>query len=429
MMSNIVQKDAGIIVMHNIFWFRNNFRLSANEPLLQCLKNSTHLSFIHIINPKINELNLEGNKKNLFYLRALIELEKKLQKKDHKLYIFHGEPREVFAQIMMGNKINEVYAEKIYAPYELEEENIGIHTNFIWDSTLINESDLPFAINELPDTFTTFRKQIENNKIRVFSEDTPKFPSKTNLKEVKEFKLPLLPEFMFTGSVDFLNDYPISEEGANRYVDDYFSTQKPSTYKSTRNELSGINFSTKFSVWLSLGFISVKQVFNKLKEYESLNGENESTYWIYFELLWRDYFRFLHIKYNKQLYLKNGLGRNLQRINYSNENIALINSANTNSTFINAAINELKKSGFLSNRMRQILASFIVNEMNIDWRWGADFFQKFLIDFDIYSNQGNWIYIAGFGTDPRGGRKFNIVKQKKMYDPNNQYENKWNENT
>jgi deoxyribodipyrimidine photo-lyase len=79
--------------------------------------------------------------------------------------------------------------------------------------------------------------------------------------------------------------------------------------------------------------------------------------------------------------------------------------------------------------MRQILASFIVNEMNIDWRWGADFFQKFLIDFDIYSNQGNWIYIAGFGTDPRGGRKFNIVKQKKMYDPNNQYENKWNENT
>jgi deoxyribodipyrimidine photo-lyase len=67
--------------------------------------------------------------------------------------------------------------------------------------------------------------------------------------------------------------------------------------------------------------------------------------------------------------------------------------------------------------------------MNIDWRWGADFFQKFLIDFDIYSNQGNWIYIAGFGTDPRGGRKFNIVKQKKMYDPNNQYENKWNENT
>jgi deoxyribodipyrimidine photo-lyase len=101
----------------------------------------------------------------------------------------------------------------------------------------------------------------------------------------------------------------------------------------------------------------------------------------------------------------------------------------TQSSFMNAAIRELMQSGFLSNRMRQILASYIIFDLYTDWRVGADFYQKYLIDFDIYSNQGNWLYIAGYGTDPRGGRRFNVIKQKNTYDLTNEYEMRWNENT
>jgi len=79
--------------------------------------------------------------------------------------------------------------------------------------------------------------------------------------------------------------------------------------------------------------------------------------------------------------------------------------------------------------MRQILASYIIFDLYTDWRVGADFYQKYLIDFDIYSNQGNWLYIAGYGTDPRGGRRFNVIKQKNTYDITNEYEMRWNENT
>ena len=181
-------------------------------------------------------------------------------------------------------------------------------------------------------------------------------------------------------------------------------------------------------MWLAHGLISARQIFIFLKKYEETHGANESTYWILFELLWRDYFRFLHFKYDKKLYFPYGL-KNKEINETSQDKISNLEEANTESSFINAGIKELKNSGFLSNRMRQILASFVIFEMKIDWRIGADFFQKYLIDFDIYSNQGNWIYIAGYGTDPRGGRRFNIEKQKNTYDIDNQYEMCWNENT
>ena len=88
-------------------------------------------------------------------------------------------------------------------------------------------------------------------------------------------------------------------------------------------------------------------------------------------------------------------------------------------------MNELNRTGFLSNRMRQIVSSYLVNELSCDWEAGAAWFESQLVDFDAYSNQGNWSYIAGAGTDPRGGRFFNIEKQKNTYDPNSIYQNFW----
>ena len=98
----------------------------------------------------------------------------------------------------------------------------------------------------------------------------------------------------------------------------------------------------------------------------------------------------------------------------------------TNNKFINAGMNELRLTGFLSNRMRQIVASYLINELSCDWRAGAAWFESKLIDYDVYSNQGNWAYISGCGTDPRGGRFFNIEKQQKTYDKNSIYQMLWN---
>ena len=414
---------------HNIFWFRNNLRIHDNYPLVQCIKDSTSISFVYIVNRRLRILNDEENHKNKFLIDALNQLKINLSDLGHTLNVIEGEPSVIFSSIAKQHQINKIYCEKIISPYEKDEESSITEPRVLsyWDSSLLNIDDLDFNVIDLPDTFTTFRKRVESKTITVTLHESLKLPKPANLLNIKSHQLPNY-QNTYSGSVNFLNHYTICENGAQNYLKDYFSDTKAHKYKQTRNELMGNEFSTKFSVWLAHGLISARQIFIFLKKYEETHGANESTYWILFELLWRDYFRFLHFKYDKKLYFPYGL-KNKEINETSQDKISNLEEANTESSFINAGIKELKNSGFLSNRMRQILASFVIFEMKIDWRIGADFFQKYLIDFDIYSNQGNWIYIAGYGTDPRGGRRFNIEKQKNTYDIDNQYEMYWNENT
>ena len=414
---------------HNIFWFRNNLRIHDNYPLVQCIKDSTSISFVYIANRHLRVLDGHENHKNKFLIDALNQLKINLSDLGHELYIIEGEPSDIFSSLAKQYQINKIYCEKIVSPYEKDEELSITQTDVLsfWDSTLLNIDDLDFDVIDLPDTFTTFRKKVELKPITATLHEGLTLPKPVNLSNINSYQLPNF-DIKYRGSVDFLNHYTICENGAQNYLKDYFADTKAHKYKQTRNELMGNEFSTKFSVWLAHGLISARQIFTSLKNYEESNGANESTYWILFELLWRDYFRFLHFKYDKKLYFPYGL-KNKEINETSQDKISNLEEANTESSFINAGIKELKNSGFLSNRMRQILASFVIFEMKIDWRIGADFFQKYLIDFDIYSNQGNWIYIAGYGTDPRGGRRFNIEKQKNTYDIDNQYEMYWNENT
>ena len=89
---------------------------------------------------------------------------------------------------------------------------------------------------------------------------------------------------------------------------------------------------------------------------------------------------------------------------------------------------ELKSTGWMSNRMRQIVASYFIYDLDQDWRVGAAYFESQLIDYDVSSNWGNWAYIAGVGNDPRAGRKFNTDKQEEQYDRDKRYQNTWNIN-
>jgi len=100
-------------------------------------------------------------------------------------------------------------------------------------------------------------------------------------------------------------------------------------------------------------------------------------------------------------------------------------SGNTGESLIDAGMRELKKTGYLSNRMRQIVASYWIYDLKGDWQAGAAWFESQLIDYDVYSNQGNWLYIAGKGTDPRGGRPFNVAKQTLDHDPDHVYRKMW----
>jgi deoxyribodipyrimidine photo-lyase len=100
-------------------------------------------------------------------------------------------------------------------------------------------------------------------------------------------------------------------------------------------------------------------------------------------------------------------------------------SGNTGNRFIDANMRELLLTGFMSNRGRQNVASYFVHELGLDWRLGAQYFEEALVDYDVYSNWGNWAYLAGVGNDPRANRRFNITRQADMYDPAGSYQKLW----
>jgi deoxyribodipyrimidine photo-lyase len=211
---------------------------------------------------------------------------------------------------------------------------------------------------------------------------------------------------------------------AQAHLSQYLERRLPDSYKETRNQLIGRDYSSKFSAWLALGCISARDIAAQINEYENHFGANDGTYWLWFELLWRDYFRFIHFKYGQKLYRASGLTGVPVKPSYA-PSLEQWRTGTTGTALVDAGMRELQQSGYLSNRMRQIVASYWIYDMKGDWRAGAAWFESQLIDYDVYSNQGNWLYLAGLGTDPRGGRRFNIAKQEQDHDPLGEYQRLW----
>jgi deoxyribodipyrimidine photo-lyase len=189
--------------------------------------------------------------------------------------------------------------------------------------------------------------------------------------------------------------------------------------------LIGENYSSKFSPWLANGSLSARRVFSEIKKFEKEVEANESTYWLVFELLWRDYFRFVAKKYVNKIFLKGGIKNKSLSYNNDFEVFEKWRTGKTGNDFVDANMTELMKTGFMSNRGRQNVASYLCKDLKIDWRWGASWFESQLIDYDVASNWGNWMYIAGVGNDPREARYFNVNKQAEMYDQDKSYRKLW----
>ena len=160
-------------------------------------------------------------------------------------------------------------------------------------------------------------------------------------------------------------------------------------------------------------------------QYEREMGANESTYWLRFELLWREYFRWYSRAHGKKLFLAGGTSGKKIELNFDKVIFESWCRGETGCDIVDAGMRELNATGWVSNRARQLLASHLIYELNIDWRYGAAYFESQLIDFDVASNWGNWAYIAGVGADPRGGRIFNLDSQADRYDPEKKYRYFW----
>jgi deoxyribodipyrimidine photo-lyase len=202
----------------------------------------------------------------------------------------------------------------------------------------------------------------------------------------------------------------------------FWETKNILKYKQTRNGLIGPSYSTKFSPWLAFGCISSRYILSEVQRFEAEVQENDSTYWVWFELLWRDYFRLVAMKFGNEIFKETGITRGSKTTatpkwiqgQEGKRRFEAWSQGTTGVPFVDANMRELKATGFMSNRGRQNVASYLVKDLQVDWRMGAEWFESNLLDYDPCSNYGNWLYIAGLGNDPREDRYFNVIKQAKV---------------
>ena len=284
-------------------------------------------------------------------------------------------------------------------------------------STLVKHS----AYKQMPGTYTQFRKQVEaaNGPFRnvIDSNATPLAPFPTLSQEILEFhdQVKRL-DTVFHPNTAF--PFRGGENAALARIKNYFfDSQLVRDYKNSRNGLVGTEYSTKFSPFLAFGNVSPAWILQELKKFEEQVVKNDSTYWVFFELLWRDYFIFISRDYGFHLFDPKGMQK--KEIYWKNNDDLFLawSSGQTGIPFVDAAMRELKATGFMSNRARQNVASFLVKDLGLDWTLGAEWFEANLLDYDPASNYGNWQYVAGVGNDPVAGRYFNVIKQAIDYDP------------
>lgn len=419
-----------------LYWFRNDLRLGDNPGLAQACAGSSALLPVFVHDPAQDAdtrwgFVRRGPHRQRFVHDGLSDLSIQLQARGSRLLQLSGRARDVLPALARELQISQVLTEDIAAPEEQDEvqalraAGLVVHTQD--QSGLFDLADLPFLPQRVPDVFTAFRQAVEHAMVRV--------PAVVPVPE----RLPPAPAFTAHGpvsapppaNVDARSSFPYAtaafaggETVGLAHLERYFSGPLPRHYKATRNQLSGTDYSTKFSPWLACGALSARQIHAALAEHEARVGASDGSRWIVFELLWREHFRLLHRRHGRALYRARGLSH-LPTPPHDTRAFERWCRGETGEPLVDAGMRELAATGYLSNRLRQVVASFLIHDLACDWRAGAAWFESRLVDFDVHSNQGNWLYIAGRGTDPRGGRRFNVDKQTRDHDADGAYRARW----
>ncbi|PHR66288.1 DASH family cryptochrome [Pseudidiomarina marina] len=416
-----------------LIWFESDLRV-ADHPLLHLAQQECQqLICLYCVNPKWfkpNRYGLRsiGEKRWQFLQQTLADLDQQLANLGQHLFVSYEAPLAAVAKLISQYGIDVIYRSHHSGTYERQYYDIVRERYPFLDyvqadaTTLFERAQLAEMVTELPESFSKFRKHIEGSNLRATIQ-TPLAPPT---------QLPPPPTTL--GRTTWVNQAsPTEFVGGSRagltHIHNYFAGSFAQTYKQTRNALDNWNDSTKFSAWLAVGAVSPRQILFQLTTHETEQGANDSTYWIFIELLWREYFHWYAHYHNKKLFAFEGIQQRRPTTSFYPARFQKWCQGNTPYPIVNACMKQLNETGYMSNRGRQLVASCFVHELGLDWRYGAAYFEQQLIDYDVAANWGNWQYLAGVGADPRGHRWFDLAKQTSMYDPQGEFIHRWQGNT
>lgn len=391
-----------------LFWFRRDLRLQDNTGLYHALKENDAVVPIFIFDTEIlDNLEDKADARVEFIHQALEGMQEELTAAGSSLYILHGKPLEIFQTL----KPKAVYANHDYEPYArkrddhiknlLEKQNIPFKT---FKDQIIFEKEEVTKDDGKP--YTVFTPYSRKWKSTLRPEHYKSFPSETlidHFKKTKPLKFPSLGDIGFEPS-----GIPFPERKVKQSIIEHYHKQR---------DIPSIEGTSRLSVHLRFGTVSIRKLVQiALKKNDT---------WLN-ELIWRDFYHMIlwHFPHVNTKAFKPAYDYILWRNNEAEFKAWC--EGKTGYPIVDAGMRELNTTGFMHNRVRMIVASFLTKHLLIDWRWGEAYFAKKLLDYDMAANNGGWQWAAGSGCDAAPYfRVFNPYLQTDKFDPEKRYIKKW----
>ena len=398
----------------NIFWFRRDLRLNDNAGLYHALKSGQPVVPVFIFDKDIlDKLDDKEDKRVVFIHRAILELQRQLIELSSSLEVFYGTPLEAFTSLVQSYKIGKIFTNHDYEPYAkkrdaqvaalLAENGVSFCT---YKDQVIFEKDEILKDNGEP--YTVFTPYSRKWKAKLDDFYLSSYPCHKHFSRFYRQQAKPIPALEGMGFKEVNTEFPSIE----------LQTSVVSTYTGTRDFPGLINGTSRLGVHLRFGTVSIRQITRAAKE---LN----ETYLN--ELIWREFYQMIlwHFPRVGEGHAFKAEYENIEWRNNEEEFERWCNGT-TGYPIVDAGMRELNATGYMHNRVRMIVASFLTKHLLIDWRWGEAYFAGKLLDFELASNNGGWQWAAGSGCDAAPYfRIFNPHLQTQKFDKKLEYINRW----
>jgi deoxyribodipyrimidine photo-lyase len=395
----------------DIVWFKiSDLRVRDHEPLY--LANQTNKNLIHIFiwdcrwdDKTSNDIQNMGKLKKKFLKESLFSLNKNLKDLGIDLNIFFGKSEKILSDLISKYNVSSIYTYQNIDKRNMKIDSVIMKNNDInlaysWGNTLNHICDLPFTISELPNSFNDFKNKIGRSiRKEFFTKGNGKSIKLENSIELNDIDIPEVETINIGGE----------DEIWEKINNDFYKNKVILNYQDN-NFLDNICY---YNPWLTFGCISYKSLFFQLKIFEKRISKNKNTYFYFKNFLLNDYIKFSH--------LKNNINIQDTDIKSSKNKMSFKKwiDGNTGIPIIDAIMNEIKMTGKTHNRCKLITASFLINDLNLDWILGFEYFNKVLIDISAIENLNIWNYIHNNKI------YYNPIKQIQKYDKECSFVKKW----
>jgi deoxyribodipyrimidine photo-lyase len=396
----------------NIFWFRRDLRLDDNCGLFHALKSDKKILPIFIFDKDILRKLPKDDARVTFLHQELENINNQLLKVNSELSVFYGKPLKILEKLSEQYTIETIFTNHDYEPYAIQRDleikeiltSKEIHFKTYKDQVIFERNEIVKKDGTAYKVYTPFSKKwIEAFHFRGLQF----FPSEENLENfIKSKNHPLLTleEIGFTESSVKVESYTVS----TKLVDNYEETRNFPAKDST----------SKLGTHLRFGTVSIRKMVDKASKSNNITFLKE--------LIWREFF--MQILWHFPHTAKDSFKPQYDRIIWRNneQEFKAWCKGETGYPLVDAGMRELNQTGFMHNRVRMLVGSFLCKHLLIDWRWGEAYFAEKLHDYEQSSNIGNWQWVAGTGVDAAPYfRIFNPTTQILKFDKDLNYIKKW----